>query len=198
MEAITEQILKLAQKLPEGDSLSAKALLHLGNRAAVDQALSRLVRRGSLMRAGRGIYVRPVQGKFGTRPPSAAAVVRTLSTQRGETITPHGAAAANALGLTTQVPAREVYLTSGRSRQLRLGAQTVELRHAPSWQLLLPQRRAGEALRALAWLGPEHAAEALQALLHRLSKSELRELAAVRPRLPTWMAQQVSTTAGDA
>jgi hypothetical protein len=198
MEAIAEQILKLAQKQPEGGSLSAKALLHLGNRAAVDQALSRLVRRGSLIRAGRGIYVRPVQGKFGTRPPSAAAVVRTLSTQWGETITPHGAAAANALGLTTQVPAREVYLTSGRSRQLRLGAQTVELRHAPSWQLLLPQRRAGEALRALAWLGPEHAAEALQALLHRLSKSELRELAAVRPRLPTWMAQQVSAIAGDA
>jgi hypothetical protein len=79
-----------------------------------------------------------------------------------------------------------------------LGAQTVELRHAPSWQLLLPQRRAGEALRALAWLGPEHAAEALQALLHRLSKSELHELAAVRPRLPTWMAQQVSAIAGDA
>jgi hypothetical protein len=198
MEAITEQILKLAQKLPEGDSLSAKALLHLGNRAAVDQALSRLVRRGNLIRAGRGIYVRPVQGKFGTRPPSAATLVRTLSTQRGETIAPHGAAAANALGLTTQVPAREVYLTSGRSRQLKLGAQTVELRHAPSWQLLLPQRRAGEALRALAWLGPEHAADALQALLRKLSRRELRELAAVRPRLPTWMAQQVSAIAGDA
>lgn len=198
MEAITEQILTLAQKLPEGDSLSAKALLHLGNRAAVDQALSRLVRRGNLIRAGRGIYVRPVQGKYGTRPPSAATLVRTLSTQRGETIAPHGAAAANALGLTTQVPAREVYLTSGRSRQLKLGAQTVELRHAPSWQLLLPQRRAGEALRALAWLGPEHAADALQALLRKLSRRELRELAAVRPRLPTWMAQQVSAIAGDA
>jgi hypothetical protein len=198
MEAIAEQILKLAQKQPEGGSLSAKALLHLGSRAAVDQALSRLVRRGNLMRAGRGIYVRPVQGKFGTRPPSAATLVQTLSTQRGETIAPHGAAAANALGLTTQVPAREVYLTSGRSRQLRLGAQTVELRHAPPWQLLLPQRRAGEALRALAWLGPEHAADALQALLRKLSRSELHELAAVRPRLPTWMAQQVSAIAGDA
>jgi hypothetical protein len=72
------------------------------------------------------------------------------------------------------------------------------LRHAPSWQLLLPERRAGEALRALAWLGPEHAADALQALLRKLSHSELCELAAVRPRLPTWMAQQVSTLAGNA
>ena len=41
--------------LPEGTPVAAKELLHLGSRAAVDQALSRLVRRGSLMRAGRGI-----------------------------------------------------------------------------------------------------------------------------------------------
>jgi len=37
---------------------------------------------------------------------------------RGETIAPHGAAAANRLGLTTQVPMRTTYLTSGRSRPL--------------------------------------------------------------------------------
>ena len=47
MEVLTETILRLARELPEGGSLSAKALLHLGSRAAVDQALSRLVRRGS-------------------------------------------------------------------------------------------------------------------------------------------------------
>ena len=51
--------------LPEGTPVVAKELLHLGSRAAVDQALSRLVRRGTLMRAGRGIYVRPVESRFG-------------------------------------------------------------------------------------------------------------------------------------
>jgi hypothetical protein len=38
---------------------------------------------------------------------------KTASSQRGETIEIHGAAAANKLGLTTQVPVREVHLTSG-------------------------------------------------------------------------------------
>lgn len=198
MEVLTETILRLARELPEGGSLSAKALLHLGSRAAVDQALSRLVRRGRLMRAGRGVYVRPIEGKYGTRPPSAATLVRTMGQQRGETVTIHGAAAANALGLTTQVPVREIYLTSGRSRRLKLGAQVVELRHAPSWQLLMPARPAGHALRALAWLGPKHAAEALRTLGRKLSKAELREIAAARSRLPTWMAQEVSTLARNA
>ncbi len=195
MEVLTEKILRLAQQLPEGSYLSAKALLHLGNRAAVDQALSRLVRRGSLMRAGRGIYVRQIEGKFGRRPPSAATLVRKMGQQRGETVTVHGAAAANALGLTTQVPVREIYLTSGRSRRLKLGAQVVEMRHAPSWQLLLPERPAGDAVRALAWLGPKHAAEALRTLGRKLSKAELREITATRSRLPTWMAQEVSALA---
>jgi len=198
MEVLTEKILRYAQQLPEGSALSAKELLHLGTRAAVDQALSRLARRGSLMRAGRGIYVRPIEGKFGTRPPTAATLVRMMGQQRGETITVHGAAAANALGLTTQVPAREIYLTSGRSRRLKVGAQLIELRHAPSWQLLMPGRPAGNALRALAWLGPKHAPEALRILGRKLSTVELRELTSARSRLPTWMAQEVSALARDA
>ena len=40
--------------------------------------------------------------------------------------------AANALGLTTQVPVRSVYLTSGVNRKLRLGGITVEATTCPS------------------------------------------------------------------
>ncbi|HEY5330609.1 MAG TPA: DUF6088 family protein, partial [Acidobacteriaceae bacterium] len=136
-------------RLPEGKHITAKELLHLGNRAAVDQVLSRLAKSGQLLRVSRGLYVAPVQSRFGARPPSASKTVESLGEQRGETVVRHGAAAANALGLTTQVPVREVYLTSGPSRELKLGAQVVELRHAPSWQLVLPGSVAGDAVRAL-------------------------------------------------
>jgi hypothetical protein len=97
------------------------------------------------MRAGRGIYIRPVESRFGTRPPVASKIVEAIAAQWGESVAPHGAAAANELGLTTQVPVREVYLTSGRSRRLKLGAQVVELRHVPAWQLVLPGSPAGAA-----------------------------------------------------
>ena len=115
METLTKQVLEHAAGMPEGTPLVAKELLHLGNRAAVDQVLSRLVRRGSLLRAGRGIYVAPVESRHGTRAPSTVKMVEGLANQRGETIVSHGAAAANVLGLTTQVPMRAVYLTSGQS-----------------------------------------------------------------------------------
>src|SRR5262249_46749556 len=154
--------------------ITAKELLHLGNRAAVDQALSRLARRGSLIRASRGAYIRPVESRFGTRPPMASKVVEALAAQRGESVARHGAAAANELGLTTQVPVREVYLTSGRSQRFKLGEQSVELRHVPTWQLMLSGRPAGGAIRALAWLGPEKASGAIQALQKKLPSSELQ------------------------
>jgi predicted transcriptional regulator of viral defense system len=164
MQRLTEQIIEHATRLPEGSPVAAKSLLHLGNRAAVDQALSRLAERGKLLRAGRGVYLLPVTSRFGTRAPSVEQAVQAIAAQRGEVIVSSGAAAANSLGLTTQVPVRSVYLTSGRTRKMSLGKQIVELRHAPRWQLAMPHRPAGLAVRALAWLGPEKAEAALRTL----------------------------------
>lgn len=193
MQTIAEQVLENAAALPEGTPLAAKEFLHLGNRAAIDQVLSRLVKRGNLLRAGRGIYVLPVKSRFGAHAPSTSKMVDGIAAQRGEIIVPHGAVAANAFGLTTQVPVKAIYLTSGRSRRLKVGAQQVELRHAPMWQLMFSDRRAGEILRVLAWLGPQKAAKALRKLRSKLTLSELNEIASARARLPTWMAQEVST-----
>lgn len=195
MQRLTEQILAYAEGLPEGVPVAAKSLLHLGNRAAVDQALSRLAERGQLIRAGRGVYLRPVASRFGVRPPSVEQAVAALATQRGEVIVPSGAAAANALGLTTQNPVRSVYLTSGRSRTMNLGKQVVELRHAPRWQLALADRPAGQAVRALAWLGPEKAEGALRTLKRKLPPPAFGELVAAAPQFPTWLARSVGKVA---
>lgn len=195
MQRLTEQILAYAERLPEGTPLAAKSLLHLGSRAGVDQALSRLAERGQLIRAGRGVYLRPVTSRFGTRAPSMEQAVEALAVQRGEVIVPNGAAAANALGLTTQVPVRSVYLTSGRSRTMTLGRQSVELRHAPRWQLALADRPAGQAVRALAWLGPEKAEAALKTLRRKLPATAFGELVAAAPQFPTWLARSVGKAA---
>lgn len=189
---VTETILKETEKLPEGALISPKELLHLGTRAAVDQALSRLTKRHKLMRAGRGMYVKPVQTRFGIRAPAAEKVVSRLAETHAEIVARHGAAAANALGLTTQVPAKVVYYTSGPSRRLKLGAQTVELEHAPTWLLLPGRGEAGEAVRALAWIGNRYAGEALQKLKHQLPESTVNELVAVRPALPGWLSKSIS------
>jgi hypothetical protein len=192
MQKLTAKILEQMAGLPEGIPVSARELLHLGSRMAVDQALSRLVRRGQLLRACRGLYVRPIETRFGKRLPSVEHLLHDIAESKGDIIASHGAAAANALGLTTQVPLRVIYLTSGRSQRLTLGKQTVELRHAPKWQMLMPNRPAGDVIRALAWFGKLHAGKALHTLRQRLPASTFEEIAVVRPHLPTWLAEHVS------
>lgn len=191
MSQITETILSVAQALPEGGLLSPKEFLHLGSRAAVDQALTRLTREGALLRVGRGIYAAPVRGRFGPRPPSTEAVVHAIEAVSGETIVANGAAEANALGLTTQVPTREVFITSGRSRKLQLGKRSVELKHGNNLQLLLGKRPAGMAIRALSWLGPEQGIPALLVLRTKLPASEWDAMHSARASLPSWMARAV-------
>ena len=192
MPSLPSQIMSHAAESPEGTLVCPSALLHLGSRDAVDQALSRLVRKGELMRACQGVYVRPIQTRFGLRAPSIDKVLSSLSALWGETIVPCGGMAANALGLTNQVPIRSVYLTSGPDRKLQLGELTVELRHAPRWQLTAPHRPAGEAVRALAWLGPQEVEDSLSVIGRKLSAEDLDELAASRAMMPAWIAEPVS------
>lgn len=192
MQALAENILQETQRQAEGAPVCAKELLHLGTRAAVDQALSRLARSGKLLRAGRGVYLRPIETRFGVRAPAAEKVVTEFASLRGQTVASHGAAAANALGLTTQVPMRTIYLTSGPNRRLKVGAEVIELKHARPWLLAKARRRAGEAVRALAWLGPEEAERALVKIRSELTDSELTELRTTRARLPEWLAEKIS------
>lgn len=192
MSHLTEAILSAAQALPEGGMLSPKEFLHLASRAAVDQGLTRLMREGKLLRVGRGAYAAPVLSRFGSRPPSTQSVVEAIESASGEIVVANGASEANALGLTTQVPTREVFLTSGPSRQLRLGNRNVELKHGSRWQLGLGKRPAGMAIRALSWLGPEQALSALEILRTKLPTEEWIAMRSARATLPSWMARAVS------
>ena len=192
MSHLNEAILSAVRALPEGGLISPKEFLHLASRAAVDQSLARLAREGQLLRVGRGAYALPVAGRFGSRPPSTEAIVEAIQSTHGEVVVPTGAAEANALGLTTQVPTREIFLTSGPTRKLRLGNRTVELKHGSRWQLALGKRPAGKAIRALSWLGPEQAPSALHILRAKLPAEEWAALQAARAALPGWMARAVS------
>lgn len=195
MKTLPETILRHARSLREGGILSPKEFLHLGSRVAVDQAFSRLTKSGKLLRVARGAYVAPVVSRFGTRAPAPEMVLESLSKRSGEVFVPHGASAANALGLTRQVPIREVYLSSGRSRKLKLGKGEVRVKHAPPWMLALGTSPAGSAIRAMAWIGPSRADESLASLRRILPGAEWKALISARATLPSWMVRAIGKEA---
>src|SRR6202162_2390595 len=103
--------------------------LALGSREAVDLALHRLARKGTIRRLARGVYDFPKEHPvLGLLSPSAEAVARALAGRDHTRLQPAGAYAANALGLSEQVPAKAVFLTDGPSRTVKIGPTTIQLR----------------------------------------------------------------------
>jgi hypothetical protein len=76
-----------------------------------------------------------------------------------------GARAANALGLSTQVPAKSTYLTNGPSRRVVLGKRVVDLRHASPKHLIAPGSPAGTVVQALRHVGAVRAADVVRSRL---------------------------------
>jgi hypothetical protein len=79
-------------------------------------------------------------------------VAQALSAQSGDALAPSGAAAANSLGLSTQVPARASYATSGRTRTAKAGGRSVTLKHSRAPVLDAPES-VNAIVQALAHLG---------------------------------------------
>ena len=190
--SLAVQIEEYAATLPEGTPIRATALRTIGARAAVDQALARLAREHRLIRIGRGLYVAPIATRFGAQTPYAARVVEQLGKVSGEVIVPNGAVSANALRLTQQVPMQLGFLTSGPTRTLRIGPETVVLRNAKSWELVAPHSVVGDVVRALAWMGEIGVVPALEQLKAQLSPHERQQVCLVSAVGPAWLSMAIT------
>jgi hypothetical protein len=131
MDRTRDLILKRIRSHPAGAVVIPKDFLDLASRAAVDQAFTRLVQTGVLQRVGRGLYaVTRVNPTLGLAvPPDPDDIADAIARRTNSTIALTDAAAANRLGLSTQVPAQAVYDTDGRSRRVTIGGRVYQLRH---------------------------------------------------------------------
>ncbi|WP_037029454.1 DUF6088 family protein [Imbroritus primus] len=176
---------------PEGvliRSLDLRCMVS-GNQAS--RELARLARCGRLMRVARGLYVTVTASRFGPVPPPVDKMIQSLADITGHAIVRHGAAAANALGLTTQVPVRQIYLTDGRARTLNLGKQVIEIRRVPKWMLVLGDSLAGDIVRVLEWLGPDFAEHVVSKLAVHIGQDHWNTVLETRTHLPPWMVEAI-------
>src|SRR6202162_617021 len=130
--------------------------LALGSREAVDLALHRLARKGTIRRLTRGVYDFPKEHPvLGLLSPSADAVAHALAGRDRTRLQPAGAYAANILGLSEQVPAKAVFLTDGPSRTVKIGPTTIQLRRTTPRNMEAAGRLSGLLMKALLEVGGE-------------------------------------------
>ena len=101
---------------------------------------------------------------------------------------PAGAYAANALGLSDQVPAKVVFLTDGPTRTVKIGSTTIQLRRTTARNMAAAGRLSGLLIQALRELGKEHVTlERRKHLKRTLPLDQRRELLKDLRLAPAWM-----------
>src|SRR6202050_1378573 len=192
MADLTQNILARVKGAP-GVVFTPKAFSDLGNRAAVDQALSRLTKVGKIRRISRGVYDIPkTHSVLGLLSPDPDAVARAIADQSGYRLQPTPARAANALGLATQVPAQIVYLIDGSSRKIKVGNRIIHFQHAGPRALLGAGTPEGVALQAIRAFGPHHlSAAVIQQLRQNLPSAAKTGLKKLAHHAPRWMASAI-------
>jgi hypothetical protein len=114
-----------------GWAFSQADFADLGSRSAIDLALHRRERESVIRRVIRGIYDYPRYSKAlrGPVSPDIDQVAHALARKFAWRIQPDGATAQNLLGLSTQVPARIVYLSDGPDRSYTVGKTLLAFQH---------------------------------------------------------------------
>jgi hypothetical protein len=114
-----------------GWAFSQADFADLGLRSTIDSALRRRAAEGVIRRVIRGIYDYPRYSRalHGPSSPDIDQMAQALARKFGWRIQPDGATAQNLLSLSTQIPARAVYLSDGPNRSYTIGKTSLAFEH---------------------------------------------------------------------
>lgn len=200
-DSTASRVLKRIRGQGRGSVHVPADFLDLGgaSREAVDAALGRLASAGVLRRIARGVYDYPDVSRFGPRAPSAGAVAAAVARSTNETVVVSDAEAANRLGVSTQVPAQTVYLTTGTSRVMTVDLGDgkgfdIRFQRVSPGRVLGLDTNAGLVLRALHHLGQDGIDDAaVRRLRAVLNDDDLRQLRNLRPHARGWMTRVIDS-----
>jgi len=193
-----DAILDRIRSAPHGAVWTPVDFLDLSGRDAVDKALQRLVRAGSLRRISHGLYDSPSFNSLlqQPNPPDPRAVIDAVARRDQIRVLVDGMTAANDLGFTNAVPAKIVVHTDARLKTITLGKMAITFRQTAASKLFWAGRPAMRIVQALHWLRDTNGADAQAEVTAQLSRilQDPRNGKALRDdlndgmaTLPAWM-----------
>jgi hypothetical protein len=127
MKSSVNSIIELKiNRLKLGQAFFASDFKELGTSTAIRKSLSRLVESKQVERMAQGIYVKPKKDKIlGKILPSMEELAESLAKKEHINIKPTGQYALNKVGLSTQVPTKLVFLSTGNPKKIKIGKSTI-------------------------------------------------------------------------
>lgn len=158
MLSTAHKIMNRIKRKGRGWVFTPQDFVDLASRSNVDVILYRLVQDGDIRRIQRGLYDYPkLDADIGVMAPSVKGVAQAVARKTGDRIAQSGATAANLLGLTTQVPGKVVYTTTGKPKTIPVKNKQIRLVSSPIPDTLLDWNSpVSVTLQALHNLGEKH------------------------------------------
>lgn len=189
MQSVEKKIIKAISRKKRGVLLFPEDFNEIGSSEAVRIALHRLEKNGFIKRVAQGIYVRPKVSEYiGEIMPSAEEITKGIAKRDKIRIMPTGVYALHALGLSTQIPMKLVFLTDGAPREIKLGKRSIKLKKTTPKNLLAKGEISSLVIQALREIGRDKLTKDEESKIIKLLKRESKNNLEHDIRLaPVWI-----------
>ena len=183
---------KRIEALPE-DSILFRSDFPEYHSEFVGETLAELTQEGLLVKLAQGIYAKPRWSRFGVVLPSVDKIVQAIAARDNAEVLPSGMTALNVLGLSTQVPMKYSYLTTGSERTIKLKNQEIRLKRGVPKNFCYKTKLIALLVQALKALKQQNVGqEEIQVIRSLISKEPDRiALAKDVDMMPNWMKRIV-------
>lgn len=189
MQSVEYKIEKTIKSKPRGSLLFPEDFSQKGSAESVRKALQNLKEKGIIKSVAHGIYVRPVIDEYiGEVLPTAEEVAKAIAKRDRIKLVPTGAYALHALGLSTQIPLKLVFLTDGAPRTIEVGKRTIKLKKTTPRNLKARGEISSLVIQALREIGKDNAtAEEQGKIIELLQKEDPADLKFDISLAPEWI-----------
>ena len=132
--------------------------IDLANYKTISKSLELLEDEGQLKKIRRGIYYKPFfDNDLGIEyTPGLDDVAMAIARQYNWEIIPSGNHALNLIGLSTQVPSKTVYTSTGPYREYQVGVNKIIFKHTTTKEISSTRKKNLIAIQAIKELGKDH------------------------------------------
>lgn len=190
METIRDKLESIEPNSPFG----VKDFLDCGSYDAVRKHLIRAAEKNIIKRIMDGVYYKPKYSKLTNEliPISMDSLAHYLADRYGWQIAVSKELALNYLGLSTQVPAKYVYLSTGPYRSFKINDIELSFKHTANRYLLNLSNKSSLLVQAIFGLGKENINERdLKTITQVYSKDEINKVLSECKNVPVWVYETI-------
>lgn len=191
---LNEKILEKVNEL-KLDAFTVSDIIDLGSYDNLRKSLERMTKTNKIRRLLRGIYDIPKYNKTFNMytAPSIEGIAKAIARSLNWDIYPSGNYALNILGLSTQVPSKYSYISSGPYRTYEYEGIIIEFKHASLKETKSYSYNTNLVIQALKELGKENITIIeLKKIKSKFSNEELLEICNEAKNTTIWIYENIS------